>query len=167
MAFTFSLTPGDILNSNDRSLHWGAKARRAKALRQRAAIAWRLAGSPQMSRARLLVTVTYPTGHRRDVANLQATVKPLVDGMVHPFPGVRGLLPDDDDDHLIGPDMRHILPNTPGRYVLTLDFEEVLCDECHREHPQGKRHCEICGRPSAFIQDNGRCLSPACREAKK
>ena len=125
MTFAFSLTPGDILNSNDRSLHWGAKARRAKALRQRAAIAWRLAGSPQMSRARLLVTVTYPTGHRRDVANLQATVKPLVDGMVHPFPGVRGLLPDDDDDHLIGPDMRHILPNTPGRYVLTLDFEEV------------------------------------------
>ena len=36
MTFTFSLTPGDILNSNDRSLHWGAKARRAKALRQRA-----------------------------------------------------------------------------------------------------------------------------------
>ena len=77
-----------------------------------------------MSRARLLVTVTYPTGHRRDVANLQATVKPLVNSMVHPFPGVRGLLPDDDDDHLIGPDMRHILPNTPGRYVVTLDFEE-------------------------------------------
>ena len=39
---------------------------------------------------------------------------------------------------------------------------------CHREHPQGKRHCEICGRPSAFINDNGRCLAPACcREAKK
>ena len=48
MTFTFSLTPGDILNSNDRSLHWGAKARRAKALRQRAAIAWRLAGSPHV-----------------------------------------------------------------------------------------------------------------------
>lgn len=43
----------------------------------------------------------------------------------------------------------------------------TLCAECHREHPQGKRHCDICGRPSVFIQDNGRCLSPACREAKK
>ena len=44
----------------------------------------------------------------------------------------------------------------------------TLCAECHREHPQGKRHCEICGRPSAFINDNGRCLAPACcREAKK
>ena len=26
--------------------------------------------------------------------------------------------------------------------------------------------CGCCGRPSAFINDNGRCLSPACREAK-
>ena len=43
----------------------------------------------------------------------------------------------------------------------------TVCAECHREHPQGKRHCEICGRPSAFINDNGRCLTPACREAKK
>ncbi len=43
----------------------------------------------------------------------------------------------------------------------------TLCDTCHREHPQGRRHCDICGRPSAFIQDNGRCLALACREAKK
>ena len=44
----------------------------------------------------------------------------------------------------------------------------TVCAECHRwlrEHPQGKPHCEICGRPSAFIQDDGRCL--ACRGAKK
>ena len=34
----------------------------------------------------------------------------------------------------------------------------TLCNECHRD---------ICGRPSAFINDNGRCLAPACREAKK
>ena len=46
----------------------------------------------------------------------------------------------------------------------------TVCAECHRwlrEHPQGKRRCVICGRPSAFIQDDGRCLAPACREAKK
>lgn len=43
----------------------------------------------------------------------------------------------------------------------------TLCATCHREHPQDKRHCDNCGKPSAFIQDNGRCLSPACREAKK
>ena len=27
-------------------------------------------------------------------------------------------------------------------------------------------NCETCERSSAFINDNGRCLSPACREAK-
>ena len=59
----------------------------------------------------------------------------------------------------------------------------TVCAECHREHPQGKRHCVICGSPSTFIDDegrcpkpacigttindNGRCLAPACREAKK
>ena len=25
--------------------------------------------------------------------------------------------------------------------------------------------CDNCGRPSAFINDDGRCLAPACREA--
>ena len=28
-------------------------------------------------------------------------------------------------------------------------------------------NCGHCGRASAFIQDDGRCLAPACREAKK
>ena len=41
----------------------------------------------------------------------------------------------------------------------------TVCATCHREHPQGKRHCDICGRSSAFINDNGRCTRPACREA--
>ena len=27
-------------------------------------------------------------------------------------------------------------------------------------------NCDICGRPSAFINDDGRCTRPACREAK-
>ena len=27
-------------------------------------------------------------------------------------------------------------------------------------------NCGCCGRPSAFINDNGRCTRPACREAK-
>ncbi len=26
-------------------------------------------------------------------------------------------------------------------------------------------NCGCCGRPSAFINDNGRCTRPACREA--
>ena len=43
----------------------------------------------------------------------------------------------------------------------------ALCDTCHREHPIGKRHCESCGRPSAFISEatNGLCLG--CKAARK
>ena len=43
----------------------------------------------------------------------------------------------------------------------------TLCATCHREHPQGNQHCDNCGRPSAFIQDSGRCIRPECREDKK
>jgi hypothetical protein len=38
---------------------------------------------------------------RRDVGNLYPSAKALVDGLVD-----YGLIPDDDDRHLIGPDMR-------------------------------------------------------------
>ena len=31
----------------------------------------------------------------------------------------------------------------------------TVCATCHREHPQGKRHCDICGRTSKFINDEG------------
>ena len=45
----------------------------------------------------------------------------------------------------------------------------TLCAECQRwlrEQPQGVRHCIICGRAFTFINDDGRCLAPACREAE-
>lgn len=34
----------------------------------------------------------------------------------------------------------------------------ITCPRCGLDHPTGKRHCEQCGRPSAFIQDDGLCL---------
>ena len=43
----------------------------------------------------------------------------------------------------------------------------ILCAECHREHPQGKRHCEVCGRPSAFISEATEGLCLGCKAAKK
>ena len=60
--------------------------------------------------------------------------------------------------------MANVSMTTPNGVPIT------LCAECHRwlrEHPQGKPRCVICGRPSTFINDNGRCLAPACREAEK
>ena len=121
---TLSLIPGEVLSSNAR-LHWARKARATAHLRTRAAMAYRLAGSPQMTAARCVVTIAYPVKRARGVHNLMATAKPIVDGFTHPFPGVRGLLPDDDDGHLTGPDLRHGGIITTGRYTLTFDFEEI------------------------------------------
>lgn len=49
---------------------------------------------------------------------------PDIDGMVHPPYVHRGLLPDDNDQYLTGPDPR---PGgvTPGRYRFTFEFEEA------------------------------------------
>jgi Holliday junction resolvase RusA-like endonuclease len=93
----------EVANANDaRREHWGTKSRKARALRARGALAYRLAGSPRMDVVRCSVQVYYPDRRKRDVANLHPTVKALVDGMVK-----AGLLPDDDDAHLTGPHLEH------------------------------------------------------------
>lgn len=93
----------EVANANDaRREHWAAKSRKARALRARGALAWRLAGSPHMDKVRCVVQVYYPDRRKRDVANLHPTVKALVDGMV-----AAGLLADDDDAHLTGPHLEH------------------------------------------------------------
>ena len=43
----------------------------------------------------------------------------------------------------------------------------ALCDTCGREHPTGKRLCIVCGKPSAFINDAGFCLSAVCQRGAK
>ena len=115
------LHPSEVLNANQR-MYWAAKARLTASLRARATIAWRQAGSPQMSRARCTLTVDYPNRRKREVDNLQPTWKALIDGMVNP--GVRGLLPDDSDDYLRGP---HAEPGdvTPGTFTFTFHFDEL------------------------------------------
>ena len=86
------------------------------------AFAWDRAGRPQMDRAHVTVTLGYPDRRKRDAHNLMATVKPLLDGMVSP--GVRGILLDDDDAHLEGPDLR-VGDVTPGFFTFTFRFEEL------------------------------------------
>ena len=41
----------------------------------------------------------------------------------------------------------------------------ITCPRCGLDHPTGKRHCGTCGKPSAFIQDDGLCLK--CRAGDK
>jgi crossover junction endodeoxyribonuclease RusA len=92
----------DVITLNARA-HWTANHRAAAALRLRGGWAARIAHAPEMVRADLTVWVVYPVrvNRRRDVSNYLGTVKPLLDGMVD-----AGVLPDDDDDHLTGPDLR-------------------------------------------------------------
>lgn len=90
----------EALSANDR-LHWAAKSRRTHALRVKGHTAALAAHLPAMDRAHVEVTVHWPDGRRRDVDNLRPTIKALIDGMVD-----AGVLIDDDDRHLIGPDLR-------------------------------------------------------------
>ena len=121
---TVTVYPPCWLSANDR-LHWAEKARRTKALRAMGFAAWYKAGRPRYNKARLTVDVTWPDLRRRDAANAHPTIKALIDGMTHPGPKVRGILPDDSDEFLLGPDLRPTGVSGQGAYVLGFDFEAI------------------------------------------
>jgi hypothetical protein len=87
--------------------------------------AWRDAGLvharrvhlPKLQRAHLLAELCFQNRGRRDVHNFYVTVKALVDGLVD-----YGLLPDDSDDYLVGPDLRRgpVCRRGLGEIVLTI-----------------------------------------------
>lgn len=56
---------------------------------------------PRLQRAHVMVTIHWPDKRRRDVGNWAPTAKAIVDGLVD-----AGLIPDDRDEHLVGPDLR-------------------------------------------------------------
>ena len=69
--------------------------------------------------------LTFPTTRRRDSANFQGAIKPVIDGIVS-----AGLLPDDDITHLVGPDVR-IDPSartSPGVVRIQLKFTSLAPD---------------------------------------
>lgn len=107
------------ISANDR-LHWAERAERVDALRNQSWVLHREAirrsnattgtwlPRPAFRRAHLTVHVAWPDQRRRDVANLSPTIKALVDGAVD-----ADVLRDDDDKHLVGPDLRVV--TFPGR----------------------------------------------------
>lgn len=108
--------PKHLLLSSNQRLHWATKAEKTKALRWRGKAAAMSAGE-QYDRAHLTVHVHWPDNRRRDEQNLAPTLKALIDGFVD-----AGLLPDDNGDHLIGPDYRRGM-NMPGDHAVMLSFE--------------------------------------------
>lgn len=105
-----------LLNANQR-MHWRAKAERTASLRsigylnaryarvaaERAYEAGETSHTvfPYPHRVRAVVTVLWPDRRRRDADNIRPTVKAVVDGIV-----AAGILADDSDKHLVGPDLR-------------------------------------------------------------
>jgi crossover junction endodeoxyribonuclease RusA len=105
------------LTANQR-MHWRAKARVTKDVRQVASLLGRKAPRTEM----LVVTLHYRPRdrRRRDRHNLWPTVKALVDGLVD-----AGIVPDDDAEHLSTPEPVIHQPNgTKAALWLELDYPQ-------------------------------------------
>lgn len=100
------------MSMNDRMHHY-ERDRRNKVWLQLAREA--AANVPALDWARVLVFFRFPTAHRRDVHNLMPTSKAIVDGLVK-----AGVLPDDEDAHLVGPDNRREPVNGPHQVVVRI-----------------------------------------------
>jgi Holliday junction resolvase RusA-like endonuclease len=111
-SWTIELPAGmDLLNANQR-YHWRVRAERTKHIRSTAEILARGAKIPTLARAHIIGEFRPPNRRRRDVANLYPSFKAAIDGLVD-----AGVLEDDDDTHLVGPDMR-LGPVRLGQIVL-------------------------------------------------
>lgn len=121
LSFGFELPLAEIISANAR-IHWAKKAEKTKSLRNRAyLVAWEARlETPAFDLVRLEVRIGWPDKRRRDAANLSPTLKALIDGFVD-----AGLLPDDDDQHLIGPDLRPYVAGERGVVRLDFDFHEI------------------------------------------
>ncbi|MGW4469696.1 hypothetical protein ACWENQ_08485 [Nonomuraea sp. NPDC004354] len=120
-SWTIELPAGmELLNSNQRC-HWRVRAERTKRIRSTAEILARGAKIPLLARAHIIGEFRPPDRRRRDVANLYPSFKAAIDGLVD-----AGVLEDDDDTHLVGPDMR-LGPVGLGQLVLHIHelFEEA------------------------------------------
>jgi len=89
-----------VLNSNDR-LHWRAKAEHTKYIRTLAFATAQNAGFVPMYIAQCTVFISFQDERRRDLHNYFPTIKASIDGFVS-----ANVITDDDNEHLIGPDVR-------------------------------------------------------------
>ena len=94
------LTRSKLLSANDK-MHWAARSRLTKQLRQWGYLLGREGEGVArlgLTHARVEMEFAYPDRRRRDRSNLAPTVKALMDGLID-----AGLLPDDADRFLDGP----------------------------------------------------------------
>lgn len=109
--------PCMLLNSNQR-MHRMAAAKLTAQWRMAAKIACRVDGAPNLTdRVHLTAVIYKPRGGRWDANNYWPTVKAAVDGMVD-----AGVLIDDDNKHIIGPDMR---PGDSGPARIVIEIRSI------------------------------------------
>lgn len=90
-----------MLNLNQR-YHWAKKAQLTKHWRRIAMLNAMLADLPKdLQNVHITAHVIKSTSRQYDVHNLMPTLKACVDGLVD-----YGLIPDDTNKHLTGPDLR-------------------------------------------------------------
>lgn len=101
---TVNLGPREWITANGR-IHWRERARRTRGIRAKtrflAEQQLRDGTLTRLQRAQAVAVIEMPTSRRSDPGNAAPTVKAIIDGLVD-----AGVLPDDDRDHLIGPDYR-------------------------------------------------------------
>lgn len=107
-----------MLNSNDRR-HRMAAAKLTAQWRMAAKIAARVEGVPKFTeRVHLTAIIHKQRGGRWDANNYWPTVKATVDGLVD-----AGILIDDSNEHIIGPDMR---PGQTGTPRIVIEIREIV-----------------------------------------
>jgi Holliday junction resolvase RusA-like endonuclease len=112
--------PTDWITSNQRSRHlWQTKDRQTWTA---ATLVWAKAQKlpKNLNKVHVTATLSFPDNRRRDVGNYGLTIKVCIDALVR-----YGLIPDDRDRHLIGPDLRVGAKTTTGLGWLRLDIQEV------------------------------------------
>ena len=119
------LAPERLISANQR-LHHFARNRLTQEWRQ-AAHMYAIANKLQrMDRAKITITIGFPTNHKRDVSNYQPTAKAIIDGLMD-----YRLLPDDNDVHLVGPDLRRGDKVSTAVPTLVVDIQELCIAEHH------------------------------------
>ena len=114
--------PCEPLTANQRLNHF-ERATRTRNWRLRTAILARKV--PPIPHAHVTYWVHATTNRRRDVANFYPTIKACLDGCVD-----AGVLPDDDDKHVIGPDPR-AGEKSPGGLWIELQLDpDCDCAAC-------------------------------------
>lgn len=127
LSLTIEIPANEWYSANSR-LHWAERNRRKLLVQERTRIIGLNAknqlglSSPIFHKCQVTVHTAYPPRAKRyDPGNVAPIVKGIIDQLTR-----IGYWPDDDSEHLIGPDYRKAdHPARPGHHEITLTIKEL------------------------------------------